>query len=219
MKTKDITLSGVFAALTFVVTFLTGEVRTPLSGGYLNVGDAVIFLAGLLYGPYVGFIAGSVGSSLSDIVYGSTNFAPGTFFIKGIEGLLVGIAFHNFRNEKKLFSILIIIAGLSALAFSVFGLMNFSLDNDQRNSLVAFSIIGIAFFIMGISGNITRENDDIIAIYSMILGGIEMVVGYYLYEYFILKYIAILEVPLNALQAVISLIVAYIIYKSIKRIR
>jgi uncharacterized membrane protein len=219
METKKITLSGIFAALTFVVTYVTGSIiKTPVPGGYLNVGDAVIFLAGLLYGPLVGFIAGSIGSSLSDIALGSPHFAPGTFFIKGIEGLLVGIAFYNFRNKIKLFSILVIIIGLVALTFSVFGLFNFSLDSDQRNSLIAFSIIGIAFFITGISGNIAKNNDDLIAIYSMILGGIEMVVGYYLYEFFILKYVAILEVPFNALQATITLIVAYIIYKSIRRI-
>lgn len=215
---KKISIAALFAALTFVVTYITGFIRTPLPGGYLNVGDAVIFISGILFGPSVGFVAGSIGSSLSDLLYGSVNFAPGTFVIKGIEGLLVGLIFNSLKERKNILSILISVIGIIAISFSFFAFQQPNLTSDNINSLYAFSIIGFSFLILGVVGGfVNKFRNDILAIYSMIVGGIEMVLGYYLYETFILQYAALLEVPLNALQAAVSVVVAFIILKALRR--
>jgi len=219
MDIRKISIGAIFAALTFVVTYLTGFIRTPLPGGYLNVGDAVIFLAGILYGPLIGFIAGSIGSSLADLLYGSLNFAPGTFIIKGIEGLLVGLTFGYFKKRAKIFSMIVLFLGILILSITFYTFQQPNLTADSINSLYASSIIGSSFIIIGSLGSLMKKYvQDLLAINAMIIGGVEMVLGYYLYETFILQYVALLEVPLNAIQATVSLIVAFLIYKSLKRI-
>ncbi len=57
MKTKKLVIAAVFAALVCVATF---AVRIPagLSGGYVNMGDAVVLLSGYLLGPVLGGLAG-----------------------------------------------------------------------------------------------------------------------------------------------------------------
>jgi uncharacterized membrane protein len=90
-KTKWIVYNGLMIALVFLGTYLT-RIPTPLPGGYFNLGDAVIMIAAILLGRTVGFTAGAVGSFLADMVaYGFLPFAPITFVVKGIEGLIVAM--------------------------------------------------------------------------------------------------------------------------------
>ncbi len=59
-------------------------------GGYFNIGDAAVILAGLYLGPRSGFLVGGLGSAFADLITGYWFFAPLTFIAKGIEGGLVG---------------------------------------------------------------------------------------------------------------------------------
>jgi uncharacterized membrane protein len=77
-------------ALTAVVTMAV-RIPVPRTGGYINLGDAVVYISALLFGPAYGLVAGGVGSSLADVLGGYGVFAPFTLIIKGLEGLLVGI--------------------------------------------------------------------------------------------------------------------------------
>jgi uncharacterized membrane protein len=88
VKPRDLAAAAVFAALTFVVTRYT-VIPIPATKGYFNLGEVVIYIAALAYGPLVGSVAGGVGSALADLV-AAPPFAPFTFVIKGIEGYLVG---------------------------------------------------------------------------------------------------------------------------------
>jgi len=90
-------LSGVFAALVAVVTFLV-QVPVPATGGYIDFGDIMIFVSALAFGPIVGGLAGSIGSSISDLASGYAAYAPFTFVIKGMEGTLAGLV----SNRKSL---------------------------------------------------------------------------------------------------------------------
>ncbi|MGE5614835.1 MAG: ECF transporter S component [Bacillota bacterium] len=87
---RKLVLNGLFIALVFLATYFT-RIPTPLPGGYVNLGDAVIMLAAALLGPAGGLIAGAVGSAIADLAAGSLLFAPVTFIVKGIEGLAVGV--------------------------------------------------------------------------------------------------------------------------------
>lgn len=87
---RKLVLNGLFITLVFLATYLT-RIPTPLPGGYINLGDAVIMLAAALLGPVGGLIAGAAGSVIADLAAGAFLFAPVTFLVKGIEGLAVGI--------------------------------------------------------------------------------------------------------------------------------
>ena len=88
MKPRDLAAAAIFTALTFVVTRYT-LIPIPATKGYFNLGEVVIYIAALAFGPVVGLLAGGVGSALADLV-AAPQFALFTFVIKGIEGYLVG---------------------------------------------------------------------------------------------------------------------------------
>ena len=83
-----LSLAAVFAALVAVSTLMI-QIPVPATGGYINVGDAMIFTGALLLGPIVGVAAGGVGSAIADAVSYPV-FAPYTLVIKGFEGFIAG---------------------------------------------------------------------------------------------------------------------------------
>ncbi len=157
--------TAIFAALVFVVTSLIPPIPIPATSGYFNIGETTIYIAALIFGPLVGALAGGLGSALSDAFLGFGLFAPGTFFIKGGEGLIVGFLNTTLRRR--------------------------------------FS------------------NLTICATISVLVGGLEMVVGYFLYEQFVISYpfaVALAEVPFNIVQMLIGLIVVVPVMHAVFRV-
>ena len=74
----------------------------PTSTGYLNFGDTMVMVSGMLLGPLGGFIAGGFGSALADVSLGYLGFAPLTFIVKGTEGFLVGLISKRTNEFGKL---------------------------------------------------------------------------------------------------------------------
>jgi uncharacterized membrane protein len=156
-------LAAVFAALVCVAT-LALVISIPATSGYFNLGETVIYVAALLFGPLVGGTAGGVGAAIADILV-AAQFAPGTLIVKGLEGAIVG--FLNKKIQKRTRSL-----SLSATA-------------------------------------------------SVIIGGLEMVAGYFIYEQLVLGYplaVALVEVPFNVVQMLVGLIVAVIIVHVVLRV-
>lgn len=56
----ELAIGAVFAALVCVAT-LALTLGIPATGGYFNIGEIVIYVAALLFGPIVGALAGGVG--------------------------------------------------------------------------------------------------------------------------------------------------------------
>ena len=96
---KKITFTGLFIALTFVMTIV---IRIPSpTGGYINIGDCAVLVSGIILGPVYGALAAGVGSAVSDIVYGSLIFAPGTFVIKALMALIMGLFYKKCKTSAK----------------------------------------------------------------------------------------------------------------------
>lgn len=110
MTPRTITINALLIALATVAT-MTIRLPTPATQGYLNLGDSVIFAAALLFGPRTGGLVGGIGSALADLLGGYPHWVPFTLFIKGLEGVLVGIVFrgslHTYRG--------ILLGGASAI--------------------------------------------------------------------------------------------------------
>jgi uncharacterized membrane protein len=75
------------------------KVPTPATRGYVNLGDAAIFVSALLFGARAGGMAGGIGSALADLLMGYTHYAPITLVVKGIEGIIVGGLFGLTRRS------------------------------------------------------------------------------------------------------------------------
>jgi len=91
--TFSLAVASVSAALVCITTIFF-RIDIPATSGYFNIGEAIIYVTALLFGSYVGGIAGGLGAALADLL-GYPVFAPGTLVIKGLEGVIVG-----FLNRK-----------------------------------------------------------------------------------------------------------------------
>jgi len=94
MKTREVqTRRLVIAAmLTAFCCVATMVVRIPSpTGGYLNMGDAVIILSALLLGPWTGAVVGGVGAAAADLLSGYAVYVPGTLVIKALMGITLGV--------------------------------------------------------------------------------------------------------------------------------
>ena len=113
--TKRISFLATFVALVTVATLVIQI--PPLGGsGYINVGDTLIFVCAVFFDPFFAFVAGGLGSAIADVFVGYAAYAPFTFVVKGIEGLLCSFLIKalkkiRFKNVFA-FAISMLISGL-----------------------------------------------------------------------------------------------------------
>lgn len=114
---KNIGIVAVFSALTFVATRF---IQIPIlqTGGYLNFGEAIIYISAIFFGPAVGGLVGAIGPALADVTSPYAAFAPFTFLIKGIEGFIVGKISSS--EQKKLIKVLGLLVGGSVMVIGYF---------------------------------------------------------------------------------------------------
>jgi uncharacterized membrane protein len=138
----QISLIAVMSAVTAAATFIV-RIPNPM-GGYFNLGDVAVFAVALTFNPFVGSLAGGIGSAIADLI-GFPVFAIPTLIIKGLEGFLASVI----SNKKS----------------------------SARDLL------------------------------AVVVAGSEMVVGYFMVEYFILQWGlggALAEIPGNAIQVLVG---------------
>jgi uncharacterized membrane protein len=82
-------LAAILIALTTVFTLVV-HVPITATGGYFNFSDVVIYFASFTFGPWIGLVAGGIGTALADPLSGFAAFAPLSFLAHGLEGLLAG---------------------------------------------------------------------------------------------------------------------------------
>lgn len=97
---KKLILAALFAALSCVAT-MSIRIPTPGTGGYLHPGDAIVILSGVILGPVWGFLAGGIGSALSDLIGGYFVYVPITFVIKGLVALAAGLLYQKVGKSQK----------------------------------------------------------------------------------------------------------------------
>jgi uncharacterized membrane protein len=230
--------SAVFTAFVAVAT-MAFSLSIPVTSGYFNVGEIMVYTAALLMGPYVGAFAGGVGSAISDVSLGfGATYAPGTLVIKGIEGFMVGYLGNrllvNLPKSAWRATTLVLAATVSGLVvwlgvdylgggyqldlgFPIGPTASFSFGLPS-----AFWVIvgGVAFVLILVVGFRTDEKLGWTAL-AVLVGGSEMVLGYFLYESFALQLGVVSasgEVPFNIAQAVVGLLVSVPLVRSIRKV-
>ena len=96
---KKIITASMLAALTFVFTIVI-KIPSPI-GGYLNLGDAVVLLAGAMLSPLYAFLCAGIGSAVADLSSGFFIYAPATFLIKGVMALIASIIISHSAFVKE----------------------------------------------------------------------------------------------------------------------
>ena len=92
-------LTAMFTALICAATLVI-QIPTPVTSGYVNVGDCFVLTAGWFLGPWYGLFAGGVGSALADLISGYPHYIPGTFVIKGLMALVAALLSHRLRGKQ-----------------------------------------------------------------------------------------------------------------------
>jgi uncharacterized membrane protein len=95
---KEISLCALLISVVAIVTLVV-RIPTPITGGYTNLGDVIIFAAAFLLGSSKGFAIGGLGSAVADVLGGHAWFAPGTLIIKGLEGCLAGLVGKDLNSR------------------------------------------------------------------------------------------------------------------------
>ena len=113
--TKKISYSAMFAAMVFGLTML----HVPIgAGGYIHIGDAVIYIAALLIGGPWAFIAAAIGAAFADIVSGFASYALASVIIK----VLIAVPFVLIRNKgDKLLTLPAVLLTLVSGVITVLG--------------------------------------------------------------------------------------------------
>ncbi|MEM2911993.1 MAG: ECF transporter S component [Candidatus Bathyarchaeia archaeon] len=230
----DLAATAVFTALVCVVTMIF-SINVPATQGFFNIGESMVYLSALLFGPVVGAFAGGVGSMLADLLLGFPYYAPATLIVKACEGAMVGML--KKRNPKlssklkwKLLTLILgIVAGsllgyIGAVYYSGdvaltlgWGTFNFYIPAEFWIFAGAATALSIA-----VTGYVLDPHFGWI-IFSVIIGGFCMVSGYFLYEWlliyplFKIEAVAVAEIPINLGQMIIGTVVALPIAKVVWR--
>lgn len=109
---KKLILAALFAALACVAT-MSIRIPTPGTGGYIHPGDAIVILSGVILGPVWGFLAGGIGSALSDLIGGYFVYVPITFVIKGLVALASGLLYQKIGITQKSRYTAVILGGVA----------------------------------------------------------------------------------------------------------
>ena len=117
VTTKKLVLTALFMALTVVATMF---IRVPLPLGYVNLGDAFVFLSVFILGPVCGTIAAGVGSALADL-FGYITYAPGTLIIKTAMAIVAYLLYKLLLKATKKALLAEVFGGVVGAIIMAFG--------------------------------------------------------------------------------------------------
>jgi uncharacterized membrane protein len=221
----------VFTVLVFAAT-ITIQIYQPATQGYFNIGESMIYLAALITTPLIAGISGGLGAALADLTTGYAIFAPGTLVIKFTEGFIAGLLVKKLRKIHGFISAVLTGGAYAASIVFVSSMLGgLSIGPSQiilpgTNITIVFNppyfevalavwiaigalLGGLIFMVLMKKYIVSSE------VYALAIGGLLMVLGYFLYEFFISNPLlgrppesAVLEIPVNISQVIVGASIA-----------
>ncbi len=238
-KTMRISLTTVFTAAVFVATTIF-SVYVPQTRGFFNIGETMVFIAALLLGPVIGAFAGGVGSMLADIFLGYWYYAPATLIIKACEGGLVGLlSRRKFAHVTKLqwreftfrsgLVIGILLASIGSIYYAGSIELYLGFPPSSSPNLVSFIprelwyvLGGLVLVLFSLAGQFLEPEFGWLT-FTVLLGGLTMVTGYFIYQLlfigalFNIPVVALAEIPINISQMLVGLVVSIPVVRTVWR--
>ena len=152
-KTQLLTTSALFAALVCLFTAYIFHIPFGANGGYIHIGDALIYLAATLLPTPYAILAAAIGGAMADLLTAPI-WAPATFIIK----MLITLPFTS--KGTKIICVRNITAILVAGIISCVGYAIAELILYGNEAVIAISLIssltqavgsGIIFILIGIT--------------------------------------------------------------------
>ncbi|NPA96930.1 MAG: ECF transporter S component [Crenarchaeota archaeon] len=246
MKLSTAIRVAVYTVLVFAATAMLA-VETPATGGYFDLGEAAIYSIAVFTPPLATAIAAGVGSALADLALGYGIFAPATLVIKFCEGLVVSklVQIVRRRGSPPLWLRVLtpvvgggIAATIATLAFGsggvsasiglvpirVFGVeIPLPTVSIGLPPIVWWVIAGLVVALSIATAVTSRYRPYVVC---MAVGGMIMVTGYFLYEYFVSNPLtgrppiaALFEVPVNVGQFAAGIVIAHAVIGFVERAR
>ncbi len=228
-RAREAVLTSVFASLVFAATLIAFE--TPITRGYFNLGETMVYTSAMIGGPIIGLVAGGFGSMMADLVLGFAHYAPGTLAIKAIEGFITGSLYKRLRRESpsrlRVISVAVGLAG--AVLLGVVGFEKYYGETilkvwggEARIIIprVAWVLIALVFALATTLLSVKAKPSVGARVLACLAGGVEMMTGYLLYEAYVLGFglrVASAELPVNLGQAVIGAVVAVYVVEALER--
>lgn len=241
--TLKIITTGLLIAIIAVSTMVIA-IPIPFTNGYVHIGDSMIFLAVLILGWKYGAIAAATGSAMADAFLGYVHWVPWTFCIKGIMALFVGFIIEKCAKNKRN----IVVASLSTAVawvgfnFVVRWIVKYEsthnraalleggdvtqsefgsfLANVQNQLMLIALLIPIILIIISVYVR-TKEHTRIPfgQILGMTMGGLWMVLGYYIaggimYGNFA---VAAFSIPANMVQFLVGFFLATLVAATLEK--
>ena len=97
-KTRDLILTALMIAFVFIATMI---IKIPTVGGYVHLGDCMVFLSVVVLGKKRGAFSSAVGMALVDITSGYYVWAPFTFVIKWGMAYIAGAILEKLDNGEE----------------------------------------------------------------------------------------------------------------------
>lgn len=97
LNTKDMVLTGLMIALIWIAGSI---IKIPTFGGFVQMGDCMVFLSVVILGKKRGAAASAIGMFLVDALAGYYLWAPFTFLIKGIMAYIAGSILEKMSEQK-----------------------------------------------------------------------------------------------------------------------
>lgn len=232
-KTIKLAISAIFTSLVFAATVVFYS-YVPQTTGFFNIGETMVYTTAILFGPLVGAFAGGVGSMLADLFLGYSHFAPATLIIKGCEGAIVGLLsrkklIFKSKNQWKVFTLIaglvagLLLAGVGSIYYSGSVELYIGIPPPQIPNFV-LSVPPVFWYGLGALVTLFTVLMGFVfdpefgwLVFTIIVGGLVMVAGYFLYEQFFLGVAALGEIPLNIGQMSIGLIIAIPLVRAVRR--
>lgn len=230
----NLAVTAVFTALVCAATIVF-SIYVPATHGFFNIGESMVFLSAILFGPLVGGFAGGVGSMLADLFLGYPHYAPATLIVKACEGAIVGTLKerHPEFSSKHYWRLLTLALGVVVgFLLGWIGMTYYSgeVELTLGSSILMLNIPVEFWLLLGLVAALSITLLGLLAdpefgwtIFSVIVGGFVMVFGYFIYQMFFIyplfniEVVAILEIPVNIGQMVIGAIIALPIAKVVWR--
>jgi len=221
--------AAIFTALVYVFTVAI-QFAQPVTGGYFNFGEAAIYVCALVSDPLTTALAAGIGSSLADATTGYGIFAPATLVIKFAEGYVASYLFKRLGAMRKwaaaLLVSLIYLGTISYIGFRYFsGSVTFSVSSLSYSVFIPWELwLAVGVVVTILIFYLEKKEGGGAKYASLLLAGLIMVTGYFLYEYFVSNPLtgrpsiaAIAEVPVNFGQALVGAAVAIPVYNFLSR--
>lgn len=142
----------VFTALMTAIIFISANlIRIPTIGGYVHLGDCMIFLAGALLGKKYGALASGLGMALVDLYSGYILWLPFTFIIKAFTAYIASALLEY--NNRKNYIIPFLLSGIfMVFAYFISGALIAFLFTKSSNTVIG----ALAYSSKDIIGNILQ---------------------------------------------------------------